>query len=109
MKDKQQAGLVDTTIVGATLPPWLLRHRETVNLPIIEKFVGGVRAIPGTGRVGAIGLCFGGRYEILVAHGKVDAAFACHPSLRAIPSDLDPVKKPVSLAVGSEDSLLSVD
>jgi len=49
----------------------------------------------------------------LQAHGKkegsvggVDAAFACHPSLVAIPGDFDPVTKPLSLALGTKDSLL---
>ena len=72
-----------------------------------------MRQIPGTDKVGAIGFCWGGRYAILQAHGKkegsvggVDAAYACHPSLVAIPGDFDPVKKPLSLALGAKDSLL---
>lgn len=113
LKDKQQAGVVDTVkngaIVGTTLPPWLLKHREAVTLPIVEGFVDAVRAVPGTKKVGTVGFCFGGRYSILMAHGKADAAYACHPSLVAIPGDFDPVTKPLSLAVGTEDSLLSVD
>ena len=48
----------------------------------------------------------GGRYAILAAHGEVDAAYACHPSLVAVPGDFDPVTKPLSLAVGDADSLL---
>lgn len=113
LKDKKQAGLIDTAkntaIVGTTLPPWLLKHREAVTLPLVEKFVDDVRALPGTKKVGTIGFCFGGRYSILMAHSKADAAYACHPSLVAIPGDFDPVTKPLSLAVGTEDSLLSVD
>ena len=38
--------------------------------------------------------------------GGVDAAFAAHPSLVAIPGDFDPVSKPLSLALGTQDSLL---
>lgn len=38
--------------------------------------------------------------------GGVDAAYACHPSLVAIPGDFDPVTKPLSLAFGDKDSLL---
>lgn len=41
-----------------------------------------------------------------MAHNLVDCAFACHPSLVAIPSDFDPITKPTSLAVGDQDSLL---
>ena len=38
----------------------------------------------------------------------MDAAFAAHPSLLAIPTDLEPVSKPTSLAVGDKDSLLDM-
>lgn len=110
LKDKQQAGLIDTAkntaLVGATLGPWLPKHREAVTLPIVEKFIDEIRKAPGTKKIGTIGFCFGGRYSILMAHGKVDAAYACHPSLVGIPADFDPVNKPLSLAVGTEDSLL---
>ncbi len=111
LKDQEQAGLVDkaknTAIMGATFGTWLPKHREAVTLPIVEKFVDEVKKTPDTGKVGTIGFCFGGRYSILMAHGKVDAAYACHPSLVAIPGDFDPVTKPLSLAVGTKDSLLS--
>jgi dienelactone hydrolase len=51
----------------------------------------------------------GGRYAILAAHGEVDAAYACHPSLVAIPGDFDSISRPLSLAVGDKDSLLDTD
>lgn len=110
MKTREQLTVLDktksTAIVGTTLPPWLLKHREGVVKPLIESFIKTVRGVPGTGKVGAIGFCWGGRYAILAAHGEVDAAYACHPSLVAIPTDFDPVNKPLSLAVGDKDSLL---
>ena len=73
--------------------------------------------IPGTNKVGAIGFCWGGRYAILEAHGQkkdgngsdvggVDAAVAYHPALVTVPGDFDPVSVPLSLAVGTKDSLL---
>jgi dienelactone hydrolase len=102
-----------TAKVGATLGPWLVKHREAVSKPIIDGFIKTVRMIPRTDKVGVIGFCWGGRYAILSAHGKnfepgmgVDAAYACHPSLVAIPGDFDPVTKPLSLALGTKDSLL---
>lgn len=38
--------------------------------------------------------------------GGVDAAFAAHPSLVAVPGDFDPVSKPLSIAFGTKDSLM---
>lgn len=99
-----------TANMGASLGPWLIRHREAVAKPLYDGFINAVRMMPGTEKVGVIGFCWGGRYAILAAHegapGKgVDAAYACHPSLLAIPADIDPVVKPVSLALGDKDSL----
>ena len=107
----------NTAIVSTTLGPWLIKHREAVSRPIIDGFVNAVRMIPGTNKIGAIGFCWGGRYTILQAHGQrkdesgssiggVDAAYACHPSLVAIPGDFDPITKPISFALGMKDSLL---
>jgi len=113
LKVQEQQGLVDktknTATVGTTLPPWLLRHREAVTKPLIDDYIEAVRQIRGVKKVGAIGFCWGGRYAILAAHGgkgSVDAAYACHPSLVAVPGDFEPVTKPLSLAVGTKDSLL---
>jgi dienelactone hydrolase len=121
LKDQEQAGLVDKAnnmdIVGTTLGPWLVKHGEAVSQPLVDGFVNTVRQIPGTQKIGAIGFCWGGRYAILQAHGKdktpgetpgggVDAAYACHPSLVAIPGDFEPVDVPLSLALGDHDSLL---
>ncbi|KAK5129156.1 hypothetical protein LTR08_003797 [Meristemomyces frigidus] len=108
------AKATSTATVAATLGPWLLKHREAVARPLIEGFINSVRYIPGTNKVGVIGFCWGGRYAILAAHkefsafeGKgVEAAYACHPSLVAIPGDFEPVGVPLALALGDKDSLL---
>lgn len=96
---------------AATLGPWLLRHSEAVTKPLIDSFIKAVRQIPGTEAIGAIGFCWGGRYSILAGHegeGSVDAVYACHPSLVAIPGDFEAVAKPLSLALGDQDSLLDM-
>ena len=111
LKDQEQAGLIDkaknTAIMGATFATWMPKHTKAATLPIVEKFIDEIKNMPGTKKVGTIGFCFGGLYSILMAHGKVDAAYAGHPSLIAIPEDFEPVTKPLSLAVGTRDSLLS--
>lgn len=113
LKTREQLTLIEktkaTATVGTTLPPWLVKHREAITKPLIDSFIHVVRSIPGTSKVGAIGFCWGGRYAILEAHGEVDAAYACHPSLVAVPGDFEPVTKPLSLAVGEKDSLLGQD
>ena len=38
--------------------------------------------------------------------GGVDAAFAAHPSLVAVPGDFEEVKRPLSIALGTKDSLV---
>jgi len=107
----------NAAIVPVTLGPWLLKHREGVTRPLIDGFVNTLRTVPGTNKIGAIGFCWGGRYAILQAHGRtesadgtsvggVDAAYAVHPSLVAVPGDFEPVTKPLSLALGDKDSLL---
>lgn len=78
-----------------------------------------MRKIPGTGKDGTIGFCWVGWYAILLAHGPspdeakigsegLDAAVACHPSGVSLPDDLEPVTKPLSIAILSKDSLLDV-
>lgn len=103
-----------TAKTGATLGPWLLKHREAVARPLIEGFIDKVRYIPGTNKVGVIGFCWGGRYAILAGkkpfsgmEGKgVDAVYACHPSLVAIPADFEELTVPTAFALGDADSLL---
>ncbi|KAL8934854.1 MAG: hypothetical protein Q9216_005707 [Gyalolechia sp. 2 TL-2023] len=117
LKKQEQLSMTEKATNAATVPttlgPWLVKHREAVSRPLIDGFINTVRMTPGTDKIGAVGFCWGGRYAILQAHGKtegsvggVDAAFAAHPSLVAVPGDFDPVSKPLSMAFGTKDSLV---
>jgi dienelactone hydrolase len=107
---------LNTLRAGASLGPWLLRHREAVSRPVIEEFISEVRAMPGVEKIGVVGFCWGGRYAILAAQepfsgtaGKgVDAAYVAHPSLCAIPGDFEAVSVPLSIALGEKDSYLGM-
>lgn len=99
----------DGVMVRKIVMPWMAKHGDAVSRPLISSFISKVRQIPGTGKVGAIGFCWGGRHAILAAHGEVDAAYSCHPSLVTIPEDFEPISVPLSFAVGDADSLLSND
>ncbi|KAK8853049.1 hypothetical protein IAR55_003750 [Kwoniella newhampshirensis] len=74
----------ETVQAGGVYAPWLYRHRETVSRPMIEKYVQDLRNDPSTGKVAAIGYCWGARYCMLLAQEtspvKVDVAIANHPS-----------------------------
>lgn len=61
--------------------------------------------------MGIIDFCWGGCYTILSTHAidpslTVDAAYAYHSLLVAIPVDFEPISKPIILAPGEKDSLL---
>jgi len=121
LKDQESLTLTDkaknAALVPATLGPWMIKHREAVTAPLLDGFINTVRLLPGTNKIGALGFCWGGRYAILQARGPslsasepkiggVDAVVACHPSMVAVPGDFENVKVPLSVAVGSRDSLV---
>ncbi|KAI9823741.1 MAG: hypothetical protein M1832_002298 [Thelocarpon impressellum] len=104
LKDAAQMSVVEragkTASVASKLDRSLRRRGQ-------EAFADEVRKLPGTGKVGVIGFCWSGRHVILLAGSDaVEAAHACHPSLLGILADIEPVKKPLSLAVGEMYSLL---
>lgn len=100
----------DTASVGATMGPWLLRHREAVSFPKIKEFLTHLRADPAHKKVGSVGFCWGGRYSILLCHGDadpyVDAAVAFHPSFLSIPGEIEKIERPVDIEVGDQDALV---
>lgn len=100
----------DTATAGATLGPWLVKHREAVVLPLMQKFLNHLRSNPAHKKIGAVGFCWGGRYAILFTHEGadpyVDAAVALHPSFLSIPEEIEKIEKPVCIQVGDSDDIL---
>ncbi|KAI5478693.1 hypothetical protein MNV49_004720 [Pseudohyphozyma bogoriensis] len=91
-----------------TAKPWLGKHPHEEVLHLVETFAKTLRT-DGT-KLGATGYCFGGRYSILLAgEGMVDCAVAMHPSFLEMPSEIEAIKKPVSIAVGSIDELFPTE
>ncbi|KAL7424010.1 hypothetical protein Q5752_001595 [Cryptotrichosporon argae] len=115
MRDKAQATVaskaIDTAKSAASLGPWLIRHREAVARPIVQDFFTALRADPSTGKVAAVGYCWGGRYALLQAQddapGRADVAVAFHPSF-LVETDVEPIKTvPVAILKGDQDDILS--
>ncbi|KAH8147494.1 uncharacterized protein LAJ45_08321 [Morchella importuna] len=102
------------------LGAWMFRHREAVSWKIINGFFEAIHKENTTRKVFVSGFCWGGRYACLLAQrekwllsdrtyregGLVDAVFAAHPSLLAIPKDIELIAKPVSFAMAEEDERL---
>lgn len=64
--------------------------------------------------LGAAGFCWGGKHVVNIARGGlakngsplVDAVFTGHPSILEIPSELEKVVKPLSVAIGDKHIIL---
>ncbi|KAF5581594.1 dienelactone hydrolase family [Fusarium pseudoanthophilum] len=63
-------------------------------------------------RIGAAGFCWGGKPVLTLAHPEsrikdgmplVDAVFTGHPSDMSLPGDVEPIIRPVSVAIGDRD------
>jgi len=83
-------------------------------MPKVRSFLSAVRAENPALPVGTAGFCWGGQFAVLLAHGAevdgkplIDASFTAHPSFLKIPGDIEKIKKPVSIAIGDKDFVLS--
>ncbi|WVF65951.1 hypothetical protein IAT40_000689 [Kwoniella sp. CBS 6097] len=104
---------IDTAKMAAAMGPWVAKHREAVSKPLIEKYVQAVRADPSTGKIAAVGYCWGGRYSLILAQddspAKVDVAVGTHPSF-LVNDDVKPITSvPVAIFKGTEDDMMSDD
>ncbi|KAJ8110961.1 hypothetical protein OPT61_g6329 [Boeremia exigua] len=100
------------------LLPHLWRNRMGVCWPRMIDWFSALRAETSM-PIGAAGFCWGGLHVIMLAQDRadvkttsgsplVDACFAAHPSNVSMPSDFERVIRPLSIAVGDEDTLISV-
>lgn len=95
--------------------PFLLRNRVGKTYPIVEGFFEQLRKDEGAELpIGAAGFCWGGKHTLLLSHveqsgGKplIDAGFTGHPSMLAIPSDIERSRVPISYAIGERDNQVS--
>jgi dienelactone hydrolase len=85
----------------------------------VRSFFGSLREAEDTAQlpIGAAGFCWGGKHAVLLAadetlsNGKpaLDAAFVGHPSMLAVPGDVEKMRQPVSFAIGDKDSQVTMD
>lgn len=95
------------------LPFWLTNKPATIS-PRITDFIKQLRAAIPQLPIGAIGFCWGGRHAVLLSQPRpemekpvIQAAFTGHPAEIAIPGEVEGVCVPLSIAIGTQDSLLS--
>ena len=93
--------------------PFVYFNRQSVSKPRIFRFFQDLRANEARSLpVGISGFCWGGLFVVQLCQdtektpdGKslVTCGFTAHPSGLAVPSDIEPVKLPLSIAIGDVD------
>lgn len=107
----------------------MITNRPAKSYPIVRSFFEAVRqSKEGSLPLGAAGFCWGGKHTILLAAGEdktivpgsnsvsgggtgkkvplIDAGFTGHPSLLALPGDIEKITLPVSFALAELDTVL---
>ncbi|RDW81333.1 dienelactone hydrolase family protein [Aspergillus mulundensis] len=101
------------------MPTFMIRNRPAKSYPLVESFFVSLRQSPEGQRlpIGAAGFCWGGKHTLLLSHGAsttingakrnlIDAGFTGHPSMLALPGDIEKMVIPVSFALAELDSSL---
>jgi dienelactone hydrolase len=100
--------------------PFLYRNRFGVCWPRVTAFFRDLQqhkdaSLP----VGVAGFCWGGLHTIKLSHDNTetktadgralaDAFFTAHPSSVEVPKDIENVRRPLSIAIGDEDSVMAI-
>lgn len=100
--------------------PFLFRNRLAVCWPKVTKFLRELREEKGaTLPVGIAGFCWGGLHAVKLSHDTAetrtesgrplaDAFFTAHPSNLTVPSDIEAVKRSLSIAIGDDDGVMGI-
>ncbi|KAL4946649.1 hypothetical protein BDV06DRAFT_218117 [Aspergillus oleicola] len=98
--------------------PFIIQNRPAKSYPIVESFFSAIRhSSMGSLPLGAAGFCWGGKHTVLLAHGAsttvngskknlIDVGFTGHPSMLALPDDIEKIVLPVSFALAQHDMQL---
>ena len=97
------------------MTPFMYYNRAAVSAPKIQSYFHSVRQADPSLPIGAAGFCWGGKHTIDLASGTevngkplIDAGFTAHPSNVVVPADIKRIKKPVSIAIGDKDMVMSM-
>ncbi|KAI9697772.1 MAG: hypothetical protein M1836_004448 [Candelina mexicana] len=94
--------------------PFIYHNRDGVTNPRVDKFSSDLRSASATEHlpIGVAGFCWGGEKVVKLcysdrntADGKslIDVGYVAHPSKLSIPRDIIPIRRPLSVAVGTRD------
>lgn len=95
--------------------PFLFRNRLSVTIPRVTNFLTEIHKSEAAELpVGAAGFCWGGQHIVQLAaempgdsKALVDVCFVAHPSAVSFPNDIEKIRKPFSVAIGSKDPLMT--
>jgi dienelactone hydrolase len=95
--------------------PFLFKNRLSVTTPRVITFLTAIhKAEAAELPVGVAGFCWGGQHVVQLAaempgdsKALVDVCFTAHPSSLSFPNDIEKIKKPFSVAIGTKDPLMT--